>query len=162
MKPRAYSFYSRVRTHVGAESRPRRRRVCTLISDDQSMTCSILTIFPDCFRRAINNDNHISSVRVFLPSRVQSRTSSMTKPNECLNKVPPFEVPYFRYRTFVLFRRTCQHRELLAVICALDRRTDRIGTASSNQALLRVAVRPEEGGQVESWVSESVGGAEHA
>lgn len=41
---------------------------------------------------------------------------------------------------------------------------DGIGTAKSatNSALLRVAVRREEGGQVESWVSESVGGAEHA
>lgn len=33
---------------------------------------------------------------------------------------------------------------------------------ATNPALLRVAVRREEGGQVESWVSESVGGAEHA
>lgn len=33
---------------------------------------------------------------------------------------------------------------------------------TTNPALLRVAVRREEGGQVESWVSESVGGAEHA
>ena len=41
---------------------------------------------------------------------------------------------------------------------------DGIGTAKAaiNPVLLRVAVRREEGGQVESWVSESVGGAEHA
>lgn len=36
------------------------------------------------------------------------------------------------------------------------------GWHGASDTLLWVAVRGEEGGQVESWVSESVGGAEHA
>ncbi|EFN67303.1 hypothetical protein EAG_15085 [Camponotus floridanus] len=122
-----------------------------------------------CFRKAINNDNHISSVRVSPIKRVQSRISSMMS-DKCLNedpidsdRRPKFQKTLLSFDiAFVLSENLPTSRIFRGTHGTSDRQIESGQHPSNQRALLRVAVRREEGGQVESWVSESVGGAEHA
>lgn len=74
-----------------------------------------------------------------------------------------FQASFVLRERFSRIRGGLMSRELTSR-CTEGYTDGEIGMAkpTTNPALLRLAVRREEGGQVESWVSESVGGAEHA
>jgi len=167
MKPQAHVFFSHVGANVEVSSCLRRRRIFTPISNDQSMTCSIFAIFPGAFGKQLITII-TSRACAFLPSREYSHVSrrwwaisAWTRTPSTLIVARSSRRPYFHSILHSSSRRTCQHWELL-VVCTAHRIDRRIESGQQPRALLRVAVRREEGGQVESWVSESVGGAEHA
>lgn len=92
-----------------------------------------------CFRKAINNDNHISSVRVSPIKRVQSRISSMMS-DKCLNedpvdfdRRPKFQKTLLSFDiAFVLSENLPTLRTSRGMHGTSDRQTDRIRTATKS------------------------------